>query len=70
MYGTIAIAVSKALRYPQLGAWLAEIDLTRSANLRVEQTGRRRLRHYTVWAEPDDLFGCVARVISIAESPE
>jgi len=70
MFGTLAAAAIKAATFPYLGQWIAEIDLTRSGNLRVEQTGRRRERHYTVWGDPDELLRCVVRVFSVVVASE
>lgn len=59
-------ANSKALVYPDKGAWIAELHAPHASGvIRFKQTGRPRDRHVTVWAEPEILLAAVVFVTPV-----
>jgi hypothetical protein len=60
-YATPAAARVRARLSPHLGAYVARVRIPAGAPVRIEQGGRDP-DHYTVWAEPAELVGCVVSV--------
>lgn len=53
--------MATARRYPVLGAFIAEIEL--SEDVRLEPS--RRQGHYTAYGEPERFLGAVVRVMPV-----
>lgn len=62
VFRTEDLARRKALRFPGLGRYIAELRVSRDGPIRWERTGGRG--HFTLWAEPDRLL---AAVVAVAE---
>jgi len=63
VYRTFGQAARKARDYPFLGSYIAEVDITGRADVRVEKTFGRG--HHTVWGTPDVLLACVVSIVSV-----
>ena len=63
VYATPAQARRAALRFPQLGGYLARLDIPEDAPVQIKRTRRRR-GHHTIWGEPSFLLDCVVEVVS------
>jgi hypothetical protein len=63
-YSTVAQARRSAIKRPQLGRFIAELELPDGNEVRVERT-LASAGHHTVWAEPSFLLTCVVRVQSV-----
>lgn len=62
-YRTQALARRKALDYPQLGRYIAEMSVAADGPIRWERTGGRG--HFTLWGTPDDLLATVVTVVEV-----
>jgi len=54
-------------RFPQLGAFIAVLDIATNGEIRVERT-LREPGHHTIWGDPDELLRCVVAVTPIPAS--
>jgi len=61
VFDGIELARKKALRFPMLGEFLAEISVTETPPLHFERTTTSR-GHYTLWGDPEQLLELVVRV--------
>ncbi len=57
-------ARSKALTFPALGAFIAELEIPESGRIRFERTTKAR-GHHTVWGRPGDIAPCVVAVTKV-----
>ena len=62
-YATLAQARRKQRRSPNIGEYVAALDLVASGSVRVERTTREP-GHHTAWGPPDALLACVVEVVS------
>jgi hypothetical protein len=65
VYSDREVARAQALRLKPPRPYLAVLQVTPNAAMTSEQTGKRP-EHYTLWAIPKDLKGCVVSVVEIA----
>lgn len=61
-YERLEMAREKARTYPDKGTFIAVLDVRTEEGVRCKRTGSRRNKHYTLWAEPKTLLGCVVAV--------
>lgn len=54
-------------RFPQLGAYIAVVDIPMDGRIRVERT-LREPGHHTIWGDADGLLRCVVAVTPIPVS--
>lgn len=54
-------------RFPQLGVYIAVLDIPRDGQVRVERT-LREPGHHTVWGDPDELLRFVVAVMPLSVS--
>jgi hypothetical protein len=64
VYRTFGQARRKALDYPFLGNFIAELRIDRDVDIQVEKTFGRG--HHTLWGAPGILLTCVVRVTSVS----
>lgn len=60
-FDDVELARKKALSFPMLGDYLAEIIVPDTSSLKFERTTTSR-GHYTLWADPEQVLGLVVRV--------
>lgn len=63
MYDTAAQAREVARRFPALGSHVAAVAIEDGAPIRVAKT--LGPGHYTLWGEPQDLFGRIVEVVPV-----
>jgi hypothetical protein len=63
VFETLEQAREQARKYPQLGGYLAEIEVPLDAEIECERTTRTK-GHWTIWASPADLLRRVVMVTS------
>lgn len=56
-------ARSLARRYPRMGAFIARLEIPDDGPVVVEATRGRG--HFTLWASPEGLTGCVVAVVPV-----
>ncbi len=61
---TEAQARSRARAIPELGTWIAELDIPEGSKIRFERTTKSR-GHHTVWGRPSDIAACVVAVTEV-----
>jgi hypothetical protein len=66
-YETAELARKTALRYPQIGRFIAMVRVTDDSGFRVEQTFRAG--HYTIWGDPEALLAAAVAIQPI-ERPD
>lgn len=54
-------------RFPQLGAYIAVLDIPMDGQIRVERT-LRETGHHTVWGDSGELLRCVVAIVPIPAS--
>lgn len=64
VYRTFGQARRKALDYPFLGSFIAELSIGTNIDIRAEKTFGRG--HHTLWGAPDLILTCVVRVTSVS----
>ena len=64
-FDSLDAARAAALHTPNLGAYIAEVEIPDDADLEIEQTGRAG--HYTIWGSPARLLSSVRCVVPVAE---
>jgi hypothetical protein len=64
LYAESDQAIKTARRFPQLGRYLATLDLSQSTTATWERTTPSE-GHYTVWGDPEELLQCVVNVVPI-----
>jgi hypothetical protein len=62
MYETIGKARGTARTFPQIGGWIARVDLMPGAGFCGARTGQPG--HWTIWGRPDQLISAVADIVS------
>lgn len=60
-YATLAQARRNARRFPQLGNYIAAIDLSKGKHLMHERTTQQP-GHFTIWGEPAQILACLVSV--------
>jgi hypothetical protein len=60
---TLEAARALAARAPNLGRFIAVLELAEDGPVRFAQTGRAP-EHYDLWGEPRDVLAAVVRVVS------
>jgi hypothetical protein len=70
VFDSLGAARTKARRYPDLGKFVAVLQVPPGENISVAQTGRRREGHHTIWAEPGILLACVVDVVPVESESE
>ncbi len=65
---TLEGARRKAMRFPKLGAYVAEVGVGRIAGVQYEPSFAPG--HFTVWAEPDECLANVMRAYPVDEKAE
>ena len=66
MYVARDLAIATAMRWPRIGAHVAEMRLEASHGFGVAATGQRG--HMTVWGRPLQLLACVADILTVGAS--
>ena len=61
-YATLVQARRKQRRSPNIGGYVAALELVATGSVRVERTTREP-GHHTVWGPPDALLACVVEVV-------
>jgi hypothetical protein len=61
VYSTPSAAVSLALKFPQLGRWIAELRVPLDGSIRMELDNGEH-GHCTIWADPKLLLRLVVNV--------
>jgi len=71
VYATLAQAHRKALDFPLLGEYIAELRVSETEEVRVARTVMGSRGHHTIWGDPADLLGTVTTVVPVtAEESE
>lgn len=66
VFRTIQQARNRALRSPNLGSYIAMLDLPDRGPIQFERTGATR-GHYTAWGDPAALLASVVNVVPVRE---
>jgi hypothetical protein len=64
VFETLEQARQQARKYPQLGQYIAEIDVPLDSTIECERTTRTD-GHWTIWASPSELLQRVVMVTSV-----
>ncbi len=65
VHDTLTESLRQAREIPWLGGYVAELLVSREGECacRWERTVTHNQGHFTLWGDPDDLLGCVVRVV-------
>jgi hypothetical protein len=64
VFNTEQQARKRALFYPNLGAYIARLEIPEGAPVRIERT-LSTPGHHTIWGDPDDLLMYVVSVVPV-----
>lgn len=65
VYSTLAQAVRKALDFPLLGGYVAELQIPEQGPIRIARTLPGSRGHHTFWGTPEEIHRCVVAVTPV-----
>ena len=67
VHDTLADSLRQVQEHPRLGGYIAELEAPKPGgqSVRWERTIANNAGHFTLWGDPDELLGCVVRIIPV-----